>query len=222
MGQGLIEVLNTDDRAFGENNDQDMKRLGEDDQIISDQVCTKDVMGEKIRAGCDDEQPNKNKIIIATVLPSSDVRLKQPAGRKQYGQNTVVGNTGTSKLDVGNTSMVEQNTTECVFKRGGMCTTHGCKGEKFVVTEKKWCAKGDGSYGYKSSKKTKYRCRFRGVTESNSCNPEYGGGKKTMSSQGVGNTGFSSGADPGLSREGLAGLDADKSESLNSRQDERI
>ena len=215
--EGLVQVLNTDDGTFGEKDDQDVMHLRAG--IIDDQ----DVMGEEIRTGCDvdDKQPDKNKINIATVLPSSDVRLKQTAGRKQGGQNAVVGNTGTSKLDVGNTSMVEQNTAECVFKRGGMCTTHGCKGEKFVVTEKKWCAKGDGSYGFKSSKKTKYRCRFRGVTKSNSCNPEYGGGKKTMSSQGVENTEFSSGADPGISREGLTGLDADKSESLNGRQDER-
>ena len=33
--------------------------------------------------------------------------------------------------------------------------THGCKGEKYEISEKKWCAKGDGSYGWKYSRKTK-------------------------------------------------------------------
>ena len=174
-------------------------------------------MGGDIQTGCDDDDklPVENKIIIATVLPSSDVRLKQPVNRKQGELSTIVGNTRTSKLDVGNTGMVEQSTTECIFKRGGMCTTHGCKGEKFMVTEKKWCAKGDGSYGFKSSKRTKYRCRFRGVTESNSGNPEHGGGKRTISSQGVGNNQFSSGDDTGISRKGLDGPDANESESLD-------
>ena len=83
--------------------------------------------------------------------------------------------------------MAGQNTAECIFKRGGMCTTHGCKGEKFIVAETEWCAKVDGTFGYKSSKKTKYRCRLRGVAKSNGGNPGYGAGKQTMSSQGVGN-----------------------------------
>ena len=50
----------------------------------------------------------------------------------------------------------------------------------------------------------------------------YAGGKQTMSSQGVGNNEFSSGIQSRFNRVGLAGLDADKSESLNGGQDDRI
>ena len=125
-------------------------------------------------------------------------------------------------MDVGDTSMAGQIIEECIFKRGGMCTTHGCKGEKFSVTETKWCAKGDGTYGYKSSKKTKYRCRFRGVVKSDGSKPGYGTGKQTVSSEREGHNIPSSGATQGIRREGFSGLDANKSESFGDGLGDRI
>ena len=210
QSEGLLEK---DDEAFAGNDDQQAGHKGDD------QVVKEDVVGEMIRTRCDDDnvEPSNIKKNIATVMPSSDVRLKQPAVTKPLGRDIIVGNTGKLKMDLGNTSMAGQNVDECIFKRGGMCTTHGCKGEKFSVTETKWCAKGDGTYGYRSSKKTKYRCRFRGVVKSNGDNPGYGTEKQTVSSESEGNNILSSGTKPGISREGFTGLDADESESSRER-----
>ena len=161
-----------------------------------------DGVGGLIDVKCneDDAELSNTKKIIATMMPSCDVRLKQPTIRKPSGQNTVVGNTATLEMDVGDTGMVGLTTNECIFKCGGMCTVHGCKGVKFTGTEKKWCAKGDGTYGYRSSKKTKYRCQLRGVAKANGSNPEYGGEKQTMSSQSVGNEKVLLGTHSGISR----------------------
>ena len=65
--------------------------------------------------------------------------------------------------------------------------------------------KGDGSYGWKYSTKTKNRCRLSGVTESNSDNHDWGIGKQTKSSQGEGYDYQQS----GISREVWNRLEAD-------------
>ena len=67
----------------------------------------------------------------------------------------------------------------CNFKRGGLCVNHGCMGVKYTVTESKWCMKKDGTYGYKNLRKTKYKCQFEGVTESNRNYPDPGTVKRT-------------------------------------------
>ena len=211
-------LLEEDDETFAGNDDQQAGHKGDD------QVVKEDVVEVMIGARCDDDngEPSNIKKNIATVMPSSDVRLKQPAVTKPRERDIIVGDTEKLKMDLGNTSMAGQNEKECIFKRGGMCTTHGCKGEKFSVTETKWCAKGDGTYGYKSSKKTKYRCRLRGVVKSNGSNPGYGTEKQTVSSEREGHNILSSGATQGISREGFTGLDANESESFEDRLCDRI
>ena len=57
-----------------------------------------------------------------------------------------------------------------------MCTTHGCVGEKFKVSKSVWDKKKDGTYGYKQ---TKYRRRYKGVTNFNNGTPATKLGKKT-------------------------------------------
>ena len=53
--------------------------------------------------------------------------------------------------------------------------------------------------------------------KSNGGNPGYGTGKQTVSSEREGNNMLSSGTKPGISREGLTGLDADERESSRER-----
>ena len=46
-----------------------------------------------------------------------------------------------------------------MFKRGGMCSTHGIIGTKFMVTRKVWTKLKNGMFGYKNSKVVKYKCK---------------------------------------------------------------
>ena len=47
---------------------------------------------------------------------------------------------------------------ECVFKRGGMCVTHGVKGVKDVTLWEEWGLKNNVMYGYLLKQKNTYRC----------------------------------------------------------------
>ena len=79
-------------------------------------------------------------------MPSSDVRLRQAASRKPGGWDMTIENSGMHRMDTGSNGITKvdiKNTTACIFKRGGVCMPHGCKGDE--ISEKKWCAKDDGS-----------------------------------------------------------------------------
>ena len=58
-----------------------------------------------------------------------------------------------------NSMNVEQNNKyECVFKRGGLCKTHGVMGRRNVKSKQVWKRKKDGTYGWITSKKVEYEC----------------------------------------------------------------
>ena len=130
------------------------------------------------------------------------------------GTTMYVGNEETSKLV--NTDDNMKN--ECIFKRGSMCTMHGCVGEKFMVSKKVWERNKSGTYGYKYTKQTKYRCRYKGITNSNDGIPETKLGKKTTDISSLGE-GFEcqllgDNTLPGISGEINTGAGATESESL--------
>ena len=101
----------------------------------------------------------------------------------------------------------------CTFKRGGKCVTHGCMGERYSTTEKKWVKKKDGTFGWKYMKRTKYKCQNEGVPTSNRCNSGLESEEQTNSSLGTGDDAILSGTDYGISGVGITGL---KSESDKS------
>ena len=47
---------------------------------------------------------------------------------------------------------------DCVFKRGGWCTTHSVAGRRIIKNGRVWKPKKDGTYGYVSQKKVSYIC----------------------------------------------------------------
>ena len=47
---------------------------------------------------------------------------------------------------------------KCEFKKG-ICTTHRVKGEKKIITSKKWCKKKDGLAGWSTSRKVEWLCK---------------------------------------------------------------
>ena len=50
----------------------------------------------------------------------------------------------------------------CIATKKGLCSQHGTKMTKNVITSKKWCDRGNGrGYGYKTMKTTKYICKSR-------------------------------------------------------------
>ena len=51
---------------------------------------------------------------------------------------------------------------ECVFKRGGWCTTHNVAGMKKIVAKKVWARKRDGTFAYLFRNTTKYLCSENG------------------------------------------------------------
>ena len=52
----------------------------------------------------------------------------------------------------------QNNKYECVFKRGGLCKTHGVMGHRNVKSKQVWKRKKDGTYGWITSKKVEYEC----------------------------------------------------------------
>ena len=52
---------------------------------------------------------------------------------------------------------------ECVFKRGGICVTHGMQGVKDVTKWQEWELKKNGMYGYLPKQKTMNRCKEKPV-----------------------------------------------------------
>ena len=160
-------------------------------------------------------QPADITIRCSPTAPSSgDVEKPDVSDVIVRGTTMYVGNEGTTK----EASMNENMRKECNFKRGGMCTTHGCVGEKFQVSKSVWTKKKDGTYGYKQTKQTKYRCRYKGVTNSNNGIPETELGKKTTDISSLGE-GFEcqllgDNTLPGISGEINTGAGATESESL--------
>ena len=55
---------------------------------------------------------------------------------------------------------------KCEFKRGGLCTTHGSIGMKYVKKSKVWSKLKNGNFEYVSKSKTKYVCRSMRVAKS--------------------------------------------------------
>ena len=97
-------------------------------------------------------------------------------------------------------SMAETDTSNklesCTFKRGGMCNLHQIVGTRSTRTSKSWKKKKDGSFGYVTSKKVEYTCKF-----SNQSNPVniMGAGFKIPEPDGVMNNGRNYEHSPGLS-----------------------
>ena len=85
--------------------------------------------------------------------------------RKQRGDNEGpmpsmnTGDKMRNKLDDGD--------KECVFKRGGRCSTHNCMSKKYVENRQVWTKKKNGNHGYFTRKQTKYVCQIETGSKSN-------------------------------------------------------
>ena len=80
----------------------------------------------------------------------------------------------------------DNNLESCSFKRGGMCIIHKTVGTRNTRTTKSWKQRKDGSFGYVTSKKIVYTCKF-----SNQSKPVafLGAGCKLPETDGVTNNG---------------------------------
>ena len=167
---------------------------------------------------CDVVLPSQGSTIpVQLSAPSDDEKLETSVRRKPSARVDVVCDTGKPLLDLGRNNTVNidtKPTVRCEFKRGGKCLQHGCMGMKQESTVKKWCKKKDGTFGWKTMRKTDYKCHLEGVAVSDSGKPEPGLGRMTTSCQKVGNNKISHGSLSGISGVALGGLDGDESESL--------
>ena len=49
----------------------------------------------------------------------------------------------------------------CTFTRKGVCNQHGVLGMKITIPSKKWTKLRGGTYGYRTTRVTRYRCSAR-------------------------------------------------------------
>ena len=54
----------------------------------------------------------------------------------------------------------------CVFRKGGLCTTHNIVGTRSIRQTKSWKKKKNGTYGYITNKKVIYTCELEGWNDS--------------------------------------------------------
>ena len=82
-----------------------------------------------------------------------DTALESPTPRS----NTT---TTLQGAEVGTSNVGKTTIQGCLFKRGGLCTTHNVVGIRSTKQTKSWKQKKDGTFGYITSKKIVYTCRL--------------------------------------------------------------
>ena len=50
---------------------------------------------------------------------------------------------------------------KCTFTRKGICNLHGIIGQKITIPSKKWTKLRGGTFGYRTTRTTRYRCSAR-------------------------------------------------------------
>ena len=57
--------------------------------------------------------------------------------------------------------MCEDELVRCTFTRKGVCNQHEVPGIKFTVPSRKWTRLRGGTFGYRTTRVTRYRCSTR-------------------------------------------------------------
>ena len=164
------------------------------------------------------------------VLDDNDGRNTRPSVRKicmgkpetQYEMSTSMKLREPEKMALNVKNREGSSIMECEFKRGGRCRIHDCVGVKRTITKQVWAKKRDGGYGWASRKLTTYKCQYEGVTRTDGSHLDLGWSKQTTSSLGGKSDNMKKGKSSRISREGLKGVEANKSESFgleNNDQD---
>ena len=60
-----------------------------------------------------------------------------------------------------NDELCDDEMMKCTFTRKGICNQHGIQGKKFTVSSQKWTKLRGGTFGYRTSRVTRYRCNAR-------------------------------------------------------------
>ena len=118
-------------------------------------------------------------------MPSSgegdEIVVRKPLGEVENTTETEPGREIMPSIERTN----ELPSMECVFKRGGWCINHGCKGDKRVIKSQVWKKKKNGLYGYVTSTTTKYSCMWE-KTEDSKPGTENDMGDKSMATSAQG------------------------------------
>ena len=142
--------------------------------------------------------------------------------KTQYEMSTSMKSREPEKMALNVKNREGSSIMECEFKRGGRCRIHDCVGVKRTITKQVWAKKRDGGYGWASRKLTTYKCQYEGVARTDGSHLDLGLSKQTTSSLGGKSDNMKKGKSSRISREGLKGVEANKSESFgleNNDQD---
>ena len=65
------------------------------------------------------------------------------------------------KNDVINDELCDDKMRKCTFTRKGVCNQHGISGTKITIPRQKWTKLRGGTYGYRTTRVTRYHCNAR-------------------------------------------------------------
>ena len=157
-------VLSSLSKMTGINIDEALRMAGEDVEHLDVGVWHDEDVHSNVQAVPTVCGMFEGPTNCVSMTPSSEKNEKL-AMRKQRGDDEVPGPSMNSENKLRNKLNNEDN--ECVFKRGGRCTTHDCMSKKYVENKQVWTKKKNGMHGWVTRKQTKYVCQFTGGAKSN-------------------------------------------------------